>query len=102
MTDRTSQQSRTLQETRTTLAPTEVLTAAKRYFARNNGVYSAFLEREGPTFANVRGMGGEELIVGVQSDGAGTRVTASSYLFDQQIGRFFASLPPATASAPVE
>ena len=47
---------------------------------------------EGPGFATFRGQGGEEIDRrrGVLApDGAGTRVTASSYLFDMQIGRFF-------------
>lgn len=99
MTQQTDQQSRSLQETRTKLPPNEVLAAAKRFFARRNAIYAAFLEREGPTFVNFRGMGGEELIVGVLPDGAGTRVTASTYLFDQQVGRFFATLPPVGAAA---
>jgi hypothetical protein len=99
MTQRTDQQSRSLQETRTTLPPNEVLAAAKRFFARRNAIYAAFLEREGPTFVNFRGMGGEELVVGVLPDGEGTRVTASTYMFDQQVGRFFATLPPVGAAA---
>jgi hypothetical protein len=99
MTQRTDQQSRSLQETRTTLPPNEVLAAAKRFFARRNAIYSAFLEREGPTFVNFRGMGGEELVVGVLPDGEGTRVTASTYMFDQQVGRFFATLPPVGEAA---
>jgi hypothetical protein len=85
---------RTLQETHTTLAPAEVLEAAKRFFARRHGIYAAFVEKEGPTYVDLRGQGGEELIVGVQPAANGTRVTASTYLFDQQIGRFFATLPP--------
>ena len=28
------------------------------------------------------------------TDGAGTRVTGSTYLFDMQISRFFTTLPP--------
>ena len=101
MNQQTDQQSRSLQETRTTLPPHEVLDEAKRFFSRRNAIYSVFLEREGPTFLNFRGMGGEELIVGVLPDGDGTRVTASTYMFDQQVGRFFATLPPAGAAATV-
>ena len=85
---------RTLQETHTTLAPAEVLEAAKRFFARRQGIYAAFLEKEGPTFVNLRGQGGEELIIGVQPAANGTRVTGSTYMFDQQVGRFFSTLPP--------
>jgi hypothetical protein len=86
---------RTLQQTSTSLSPSQVLTAAKRYFYDRNTIYPAFLEKEGPTFVTFRGQGGEELVIGVAPDTAGTAVTGSTYLFDQQIARFFATLPPA-------
>ena len=89
-----NQQRRTLQHTRTTLAPAEVLAQAKSFFARRNTIYAAFPEKEGPTFVSLRGQGGEEVVVGVATDADGTQVTASSYLFDQQIARFLATLPP--------
>ena len=90
------QEDRTLQETRTTLSVSDVLAAAKRFFARRNSLYAAFAEREGPTFVSMRGQGGEEVLIGATpaTDGAGTRVTGSTYLFDQQVARFFATLPP--------
>ena len=88
------QASRTLQQTETSLAPAAVLDAAKAFFVRRNSIYSAYPEKEGPTFLNLRGMGGEEVIIGVAPTDGGTRVSASSYLFDQQIARFFATLPP--------
>ena len=91
---------RTLQETRTALSVADVLAAAKTFFARRNSLYAAFLEKEGPTFVSLRGQGGEEVLIGAAAaDGAGTRVTGSSYLFDQQIARFFATLPPAAEAA---
>ena len=95
------QEDRTLQETRTTLSVPEVLAAAKVFFARRNSLYSAFVEREGPTFVSLRGQGGEEILVGASpaGDGNGTRVTGSTYLFDQQVARFFATLPPAAEVA---
>ena len=93
--DRHQQSSRTLQEFTTTLAPAEVLQAAKTFFARRNPIYAAFLEKESATHAAFRGQGGEEIIVGVLPAGSGTRVTASTYMFDQQVARFFATLPPA-------
>ena len=83
-----------MQETRTPLAPADVLTAAKNFFVRRNSLYAAFPEKEGPTYVNLRGMGGEEVIIGVEPAEGGTRVTGSSYMFDQQIARFFATLPP--------
>ncbi|HUQ83597.1 MAG TPA: hypothetical protein VM076_20765 [Gemmatimonadaceae bacterium] len=89
------QDDRTLQETRTTLSAAEVLVEAKRFFARRNSIYAAFVEKEGPTFVSLRGQGGEEVLIGVGpgADGVGTRVTGSTYLFDQQVARFFATLP---------
>jgi len=89
-----NQQRRTLQHTRTSLPPAEVLAAAKGYFSRRHGIYAAFPEKEGPTFVSLRGQGGEEIIIGVATDAEGTQVTGSSYLFDQQIARFLATLPP--------
>ena len=94
--DRHQQSSRTLQETVTTLPAAEVLQAAKAFFARRNPIYAAFLEKEGPTHAVFRGQGGEEIVVGVTPSPSGaTRVTASTYMFDQQVARFFATLPAA-------
>jgi len=92
-----SQEDRTLQETLTTLSTADVIAEAKRFFARRNSIYAAFVDKEGPTFVSLRGQGGEEVLIGVTPapDGAGTRVTGSTYLFDQQVARFFATLPPA-------
>ena len=42
----------------------------------------------------MRGQGGEEIVVGVAEAAGGTAVTASSYMFDQQVARFLAGLPP--------
>ena len=83
----------TLQECLTTLPPDQVLAAAKNFFARRQGIYSAFLDREGPGFATFRGQGGEEIVIGVAAAQGGTRVTGSTYLFDMQVARFFATLP---------
>ena len=88
-----SQTNRTLQEIITTLGPGETLVAAKDFFARQNGIYVAFPEQESPTHLTLRGQGGEEIVIGVAPAAGGTRVTGSTYLFDQQIARFFASLP---------
>jgi hypothetical protein len=96
---RNSQRARTVQEMNTSLAPVAVLNEAKMFFSRQNGVYAAFLEQEGPTYITLRGQGGEEVVIGTAPGDGGTRVTASSYLFDQQIARFLSSLPPAKAPA---
>ncbi|NUO62268.1 MAG: hypothetical protein HOQ11_06140 [Gemmatimonadaceae bacterium] len=89
----------TLQECVTTLAPAEVLAAAKQFFARRPGIYSAFIDREGENFATFRGQGGEEIVIGVAPADGGTRVTGSTYLFDMQVARFFTTLPMAEGNA---
>lgn len=96
------QEDRTLQEARTSLSVTDVIAAAKSFFARRNSIYAAYAEKEGPSFVSLRGQGGEEVLIAAApgDDGKGTRVTGSSYLFDQQIARFFATLP-VVASAEV-
>jgi hypothetical protein len=94
-----SQRARTVQEKTTSLSPADVIRDAKSFFARQSGVYSAFVEQEGPAYITLRGMGGEEVAIGIApvKDGGATHVTASSYLFDQQIARFLSTLPPAPA-----
>lgn len=84
---------RTQQETNTSLDGASVLSAATEYFATRNGIYAAFVEKVGPTYVAMRGQGGEEVIFGVAAIPGGTRVTGSSYLFDQQIARFLSTLP---------
>ena len=86
---------RTQLETKTNVAPAEVLERAKRFFSDRNSIYVAFIEREGPQYVTLRGQGGEELIVHAAGTASGTAVTGSSYMFDAQIQRFFATLPPA-------
>lgn len=93
------QTKQTLLETRTTQGPAEVLEAAKNFFARRNSIYSAYLEKEGPTFVNLRGQGGEEVIIAAHAENGATRVTGSSYIFDQQIARFFSTLAPAAETS---
>ncbi|HEX5437381.1 MAG TPA: hypothetical protein VFW98_09475 [Gemmatimonadaceae bacterium] len=83
-----------IQETSTTLAPNEVLAAAKRFFARRNPIYGAFPEKEGADFVTFRGQGGEEIVIGVQAGEGGTVVRGSTYLFTQQVARFFTTLAP--------
>lgn len=87
------QRGRTLQEAVTTADPAEVIEAAKEFFATRNGVYAAFLEQEGPGYATFRGQGGEEIAIGTAAVEGGTRVSGSTYLFDQQVARFLALLP---------
>ena len=88
-----SQRGRTVQEAVTTASADEVIGAAKRFFGRRNSIYSAFLDKEGPGWATFRGQGGEEIAVGTAPADNGTRVSASTYLFDQQVARFLSALP---------
>jgi len=83
-----------LQEITTPMSPADVLAAAKKFFARRSPIYAAFLEKEGPTYVTFRGQGGEELVIGVSPSETGTIVRGSTYLFDQQIARFFSTLDP--------
>jgi len=87
-----SSRPRTLQETTTTHSPADVLNAAKDFFARQTGIYAAFPEQESKSHVTLRGQGGEEVVVAAVPAADGTRVTASTYLFDQQVARFFATL----------
>ena len=91
----------TLQELVTSLSAGEVLARAQKFFPSRNGIYSTFLELEGPTFATFRGQGGEEVVIAVAPAADGTRVTGSSYLFDMQVARFLSALPPAPNAPPV-
>lgn len=90
----------TLQETTTALGADEVLVRAKSFFSNRPSLYAAFLDMEGPGFCTFRGQGGEEIVIAVAAsqDGAGTRVTGSSYLFDMQVSRFFTTLTPENVS----
>jgi hypothetical protein len=93
--------STTLQEYYTTMSPAEVLAEAKTFFSRRSALYPAFLEHDTPQFCSFRGQGGEEILIAAMpgtSAGAGTRVTGSTYLFDQQVARFFSTLPSVEAS----
>lgn len=92
-----AQRDRTLQETFTSLSPAEILGAAKRFFAVENTSYAAYPEQEGPEYLTLRGMGGEEIVLSAKAGDKGTRVSGSSYLFDQQIARFLSTLPPVSA-----
>ena len=91
------QRNRTLQQATTSLPGAAVLKAAREFFSRQSGIYSAFVEQEGPTHLTLRGQGGEEIVVGVATVNGTTAVNASSYMFDQQVALFLTALPPAAA-----
>ena len=88
--------STTLLEITTSLEPAEVLARAKTFFANRPSLYATFVDKEGPGFTTFRGQGGEEIVIAVApAANGGTRVTGSTYLFDMQVSRFFATLAPA-------
>ena len=84
-----------IQEIRTSMSPEAVLAAAKAFFPRQAGIYAAYPEKEGAGFITFRGQGGEEMVIGAIAEGGATVARGSTYLFDQQIGRFFTTLDPA-------
>ena len=94
-----TQSRRTMQEFRTTIAPAEVLTRAKTFFTRHSSLYATFLDTEGPNHATFRGQGTEEIVVAAIARDGATLVTASAYMFDMQISRFFTTLPEYEASS---
>jgi hypothetical protein len=87
-----------MQTATTSLSGTQVLDAARHFFSRGSGIYAAFVEQEGPGHISLRGQGGEEIVVGVAAQQSATNVTASSYMFDQQVALFLSSLPPAAST----
>ena len=87
-------------DTRTTLSAAQVLARAKSFFAERVPQYGAFLEKEGPAFATFRGQGGEEIAIAVFEGPDGTRIRASTLLFDQVVDRFFSTLPPVDLARP--
>ena len=84
----------------TALDGAEVLRRAKGFFAERVPMQAAFPEKEGPTWLTLRGQGGEEIAMAVGPVPGGTRVRASTLLFDQTIDRFFSTLPAAAAVGP--
>jgi hypothetical protein len=77
----------------TSLDGAEVLRRAKSFFAERVPMQAAFPEKEGPSFLTLRGQGGEEVAIAVFAAGRGTRVRASTLLFDQPLDRFLSTLP---------
>lgn len=86
-------------ETVTALDGAEVLRRAKRFFAERVPMQAAFPEKEGPAFLTLRGQGGEEIALAVAAVPGGTRVRASTLLFDQPVDRFLSTLPVAREAA---
>lgn len=82
-----------IHETLTTLEGAEVLRRAKSFFAERIPLSAAYPEKEGPTWLVLRGQGGEEIAFAVFAAEGGTRVRASTLLFDQAVDRFLTTLP---------
>lgn len=84
----------------TALEGPEVLRRAEWFFAERVPMQAAFPEKRGPTFLTLRGQGGEEVVIATVPAPGGTRVRASTLLFDQPLDRFLSTLPaPAERSA---
>jgi hypothetical protein len=83
----------------TTLDGAEVLRRAKSFFGERVPMQAAFPEKEGPTFLVLRGQGGEEIALAAMPAPGGTRVRASTLLFDQPLDRFLSTLPKAQEGA---
>ena len=80
-------------DTVTALAPDEVIRRAREFFLRRVPATGAFLEAESDRHLVLRGQGGEELVIAAVPGDAGTAVRGSTLLFDQQVLRFFSTLP---------
>jgi len=77
----------------TALDGAEILRRAKRFFAERVPMQAAFPEKEGAAYLTLRGQGGEEIALAVTAVPGGTRVRASTLLFDQVVDRFLSTLP---------
>lgn len=80
-------------ETTTPLAPEEVLGRARRFFESRVPATGAFLEKASARHIVLRGQGGEEIVIAAAPAQGGSKVRASTLLFDQQVRRFLSTLP---------
>lgn len=86
-----------IHDTVTSLSAPEVLERATAFFRTRVPATGAFIETESPRHVVLRGQGGEELVIAVAATDGGTAVRGSTLMFDQQVKRFFSTLPPADA-----
>lgn len=84
-------------EARTPLAPSEVLDRAVEFFAQRVPHHAAFPEHRTDHHVVLRGQGGEEVALTARSTAAGTRIRASTLMFDHALERFLGTLPSATS-----
>lgn len=94
-----NQSNRTFQTQITGASPEAVLRLAREFFSRRNAIYAAYVEKEGPNYLTFRGQGGEEIVIAAFAQEGATVVNGSSYMFDQQVARFLATLVPAAQVA---
>jgi hypothetical protein len=83
----------------TTLAPEEIVRRAKAFFATHVPATGAFVEAESARHVVLRGQGGEEIVIAAVPAAGGSAVRASTLLFDQQVLRFFTTLPASGVEA---
>jgi len=83
----------------TTLAPEEIVRRAKAFFATHVPATGAFVEAESARHVVLRGQGGEEIVIAAVPAAGGSAVRGSTLLFDQQVKRFFTTLPAAGVGA---
>jgi len=83
----------------TSVPAPQVIRCAKEFFAERMPLWAAYVEKEGPNFLVLRGQGGEEIAMSVSTTPEGTRVRASTLLFDQAIDRFLSTLPSLSVEA---
>ncbi len=86
-------------EVLTSLDGQAVLDRAEAFFGERVPLQAAFPERRGGEHLVLRGQGGEEVAIAVRTEGRDTRVRGSTLLFDQALGRFLSTLPPADGAA---
>lgn len=80
-------------EIATSLSPEEVHGRARRFFESRVPATGAFLETASARHIVLRGQGGEEIVVAASPAQGGSKVRASTFLFDQQVRRFLSTLP---------
>ena len=86
-------------EATTTVSAAEVILRAKTFFAERVPQSAAFPEHEGPSYLLLRGQGGEEIAIAMQTRDGLTHVRGSTLLFDQGVDRFLSTLPCAPGAA---
>jgi hypothetical protein len=82
-------------EALTSISAPDVFARAKEFFSERVPHNAAYPEKEGPTFLQLRGQGGQEIAIAVLPAPGGFLVRASTLFFDQVVQRFLSTLPVA-------